>query len=200
MKLQIAKKDAIQIIKEEFEKNLKLKVLKEQKQLLENELKEFEEPVKECPCGDKMPAEQPKNLRETGEWDDNDEGLSLWKEALQNTVEKIEKGSGGKLVLNDVKGFDKYQGPYAEVTIDGKNYNIWTVGEADGLWIEEFPVDNTSQQGMRSGFEGDADDIIDMLIGVGAGVDEGIGIGKSLTVKKSIPRRLQEPGAAREKV
>ena len=195
MKLQIAQKDAIQIIKEEFEKNLKLKVLKEQKMLLENKLKSFEEvPVQKCSCGDKMPIEESKNLRETGEWDENDEELSLWKEALETAVKKIEKGSGGKLVLNSVEGFDKYQGPYANVTIEGKNYKIWTVGEADGLWIEEYPNDNTSEQGMRPGFEGNADDVIDMLIGVEAEVDEGIGIGKSLTLKKSVPRRQDAPG------
>ncbi len=100
-------------------------------------------------------------LNETGEWIDDEEGIA-WKNALKNDIEKIQNGTNGKLQLIDVKGFDKYQGPYAIVKFGGRQYKIWTV-ENDLLWIEDFPVDNTSREGMNPGFMGSVENIINML-------------------------------------
>lgn len=116
-------------------------------------------------------------LNETGEWNrdvdwefvknnpdvDNEEsnwirGLEL---LLNDVVSDLDEAS--RLEIFDIKGFDKYQGPYAEVEIDGSAYNVWTIDEPDTLWIENFPVDNTSEEGLRSGFKGTPDEIAKML-------------------------------------
>jgi hypothetical protein len=103
-----------------------------------------------------------KELDETGEWS-NDEDDIAWMNSLRNEVDEISAGTQGRLKLIDVRGFDKYQGPYAIVEIQGKNYKIWTM-EAEGqLWIEDYPIDNTSGEGKRAGFQGTAFDIIEML-------------------------------------
>lgn len=99
-------------------------------------------------------------LNETGEWV-WDEDQSAWAKGLEDDVKIIENAVPG-FELIEVKGFDNYQGPYARVIINGKNYNIWTVGQ-DLLWIENFSVDNTSGDDKNPGFEGTVGDIIDML-------------------------------------
>jgi hypothetical protein len=105
-----------------------------------------------------------KALNETGEWSDDDEGIA-WKESLRNELDEISVETHGKLKIIDIKGFDKYQGPYAIVNIQGKNYKVWTMEEQGQLWIENYPVDNTSGEGKNAGFQGDATDIIQMLDG-----------------------------------
>lgn len=103
-------------------------------------------------------------LNETGEWS-NDEDNITWMDALKSDVKTIEQKTDGKLQLIDVKGFDKYQGPYAIVKINGRDYKIWTIGEGGEnlLWIEDYPVDNTSSEDMNAGFMGNVNTIIDML-------------------------------------
>lgn len=104
-------------------------------------------------------------LNETGEWIGDEDDVA-WMEALKSEVQKIESETGGKLKLKDVRGFDKYQGPYAIVDIEGRIYRIWTVGSEYGndmLWIENYPVDNTSQMGANAGFMGTTGAIVDML-------------------------------------
>lgn len=104
-------------------------------------------------------------LNETGEWA-NDEDDIAWMKGLKSEIQKIESETKGKLKLLDVKGFDKYQGPYAVVEINGRKYKIWTVGSGfdnDLLWIENYPVDNTSEEGANPGFMGTTEIIIDML-------------------------------------
>jgi hypothetical protein len=103
-------------------------------------------------------------LNETGEWA-NDEDDLAWIEMLKSEVQKIESATNGKLELIDVRGFDKYQGPYAQVKINGRNYRIWTAGEGDYplLWIDNYPVDNTSAEGMNPGYAGTPEMIIELL-------------------------------------
>jgi hypothetical protein len=102
-------------------------------------------------------------LNETGEWSGDEDDIA-WMEALKNEVEKISTATQGKVKLIDIEGFDKYQGPYAIVDIDGKKYNIWTMEDQGQLWIEDYPVDNTSgEKDMRAGFQGNASEIIQML-------------------------------------
>lgn len=102
-------------------------------------------------------------LKETGEWDDGDEYMVAWKQKLEDEIRYLESASGGKLKFVSVHGFDAYQGPYAWAKINGKNYKIWT--NEDQLWIDGYPVDNTSKEGMRPGFAGGTGDILEMLIG-----------------------------------
>lgn len=52
-------------------------------------------------------------LIETGEWDDTDEDMASWLEDMKNLVEYIANKINGK--VENVQGFDKYQGPYAIV-------------------------------------------------------------------------------------
>lgn len=54
-----------------------------------------------------------EKLEETGEWDDEDEEMSSWIEDLRGKVEELAKLIDGEVKV--VKGFDKYQGPFAIV-------------------------------------------------------------------------------------
>ena len=61
-----------------------------------------------------------------------------------------------------------YQGPYATVDIKGTTYKVWTVGDGgeNQLWIEDFPVDNTSEHGLRAGFQGNAFEVAEAINGI----------------------------------
>ena len=50
-----------------------------------------------------------KALLETGEWADDEEGLA-WKEQLVDLIHKYTEFDN--IEIEDVNGFDKYQGPY----------------------------------------------------------------------------------------
>lgn len=102
------------------------------------------------------------SLNETGEWADDEEGLA-WIESLRNELDLIpgELNLGIKMTIDDVRGFDKYQGPYANITINGDNYKVWTT-ENQKLWIENFPINN-SVEGQNPGFEGFPDQIADAI-------------------------------------
>ncbi len=106
-------------------------------------------------------------LKETGEWDDSDESMTLWKSNLEDSVRRIEDETNGKLKFVSVHGFDAYQGPYAIANIEGKNYKVWTMTDDsnDGLWIDGYKVDNTSGEGKNPGFQGNPYDIAEMLNG-----------------------------------
>ncbi len=99
-------------------------------------------------------------LKETGEWADDEEGLAE-KQYLRDLIKPIEDKIDF-FELIDIVGFDKYSGPYALVKILDKEYKIWTSTE-DLLWIEDFPIDNTSKEGLNPGFLGTPQEIIDKL-------------------------------------
>lgn len=105
-------------------------------------------------------------LNETGEWSDDEDDVA-WMEQLKNAVILIATETGGKLKLIDVKGFDKYQGPYAIVEIEGKKYEIWTLEEQGVLWIEGFPYDNTSASYKIAGFQGTIPEIVNVINNTG---------------------------------
>ena len=67
------------------------------------------------------------------------------------------------LKLNDIKGFDMYSGCYAKVSIFGRYYKIWMDEVYGVLWIEDFPIDNTSDDDRRPGFSGYSDEIAELL-------------------------------------
>lgn len=93
-------------------------------------------------------------LNETGEWADDEEGIA-WKDSLKGELEMLNNMllPGIPFAIKSIEGFDKYIGPYAIVEIAGKKYKVWTT-EENKLWIENFPIDNTSKKGQKAGFEG----------------------------------------------
>lgn len=100
----------------------------------------------------------PIGLQETGEWVNDSEQLA-WLETLRSEVKNIINNVDVPMSIVDVRGFDNYQGPYAIVKgPDGKSFKIWTI-EGDKLWVDNFPIDNTSSQGKLPGFEGFPDEI-----------------------------------------
>lgn len=101
-----------------------------------------------------------EQINETGEWEDDEEGVA-WKDALKGMLNTIERVTHGKLRLIDVRGFDKYQGPYGIVEIEGKKYKVWAI-EGGMLFIENYPISN-SQEGQNKGFEGTAQDVVDLV-------------------------------------
>jgi hypothetical protein len=98
-------------------------------------------------------------INETGEWD-NVEGKP-WMDALRANIRQI-AAEVPAFRFVAIRGFDMYQGPVATVNYKSKNYKVW-MQEADILWIEGFPKDNTSGPGTVAGFQGTVVDIIDML-------------------------------------
>lgn len=70
-------------------------------------------------------------IKESGEWDDSDDEMSTWKEDMKNQATYLaSKIEGGK--LKSVKGFDKYQGPFAVVeTPKHGDVIVWTDPEDD---------------------------------------------------------------------
>ena len=61
-----------------------------------------------------------------------------WAKAIEEAVKGIEEATGGKLKFEGMKPFDKYQGPYASVTINGSPDTIWDAGvEAEEVLFVE---------------------------------------------------------------
>ena len=71
-----------------------------------------------------------KNINETGEWDDNDDEMKIWKEELRDKAEYIANEIHGSVA--SVSGFDKYQGPVAIIStpIHG-DVQLWFDNEDD---------------------------------------------------------------------
>lgn len=64
-----------------------------------------------------------------------------WAKAIENDVIELGKLTKGKVKFLKMNPFDKYQGPYASVTINGKFDSIWSVGNEDQekiLYIERL--------------------------------------------------------------
>ena len=71
-----------------------------------------------------------EKLNETGEWDDNDDEMKIWKEELRDKAEYIANEIHGSVA--SVSGFDKYQGPVAIIStpIHG-DVQLWFDNEDD---------------------------------------------------------------------
>ena len=104
-----------------------------------NESEEIEENMKEV----RKDSVEKGLLTETGEWDESDEDLLAWKDALRTAAEEIAKNIGGEVKI--VKGFDAYQGPFAIIaTPKYGDIELWSGPEEDLLdaklahvgWIE----------------------------------------------------------------
>lgn len=68
-----------------------------------------------------------------------------WALAIKRSVERLEQLTGGfgeiaKVKFISIEPFDKYQGPYARVTINSKNDKIWSAGEEGTLFIENLDI------------------------------------------------------------
>lgn len=93
-----------------------------------------------------------KQLNETGEWSDDDEGAA-WKEGLAELVKKYTSGiKEFEFDEEDIHGFDKYQGPY----IDTRIGTIWSHPEGD---INSFIVESSGAWYVISSRE-DAEDLV----------------------------------------
>jgi len=120
-----------------------------------------------------------KQLFETGEWSrgvdldyvlenpdcESDECLMI-KDLHEKVLLIKQNLNDDKIfIINDIRGFDIYQGPYANLKIFDKNYKMWIASDIsdDMLWIEDFPVDNTSQNGQNPGFMGYITEIANLL-------------------------------------
>jgi hypothetical protein len=115
-------------------------------------------------------------LFETGEWSrdvnwqfvkdnpDNDSEEANWIKSFESKLKIIISHLKNPNIFKiiDINGRDMSQGPYATVKIFNRIYKIWTTPE-DDLWIENFPIDNTSEEGQVSGFEGTPYDIARLL-------------------------------------
>ena len=119
-------------------------------------------------------------LFETGEWsryidwdyvknnpdDDSEEAnyIKQMEKSLKNIESMIENENESKINFEivDIKGFDLYTGPKGTIKINDDTYNFW-FSEYD-YWIEDFPIDNCSENGKNPGFEGNIDDIVMAII------------------------------------
>jgi hypothetical protein len=124
-----------------------------------------------------------QKINETGEWsknvdlayalshqeldgEDEEVSLILHMNNLLESLKDILKDKKINFEIEDIKGFDKYQGCYANVIIYNDNYIIWfdQKNEADDiLWIEDFPINNTSNENTNPGFSGTISDIAEVI-------------------------------------
>jgi hypothetical protein len=116
-----------------------------------------------------------KKLNEAGEWgrhitweyvkdnpdcdDDECQIIRSLEEDMENIKELLTDDS--TFILKDIRGFDMYQGAYANVEICGKRFKIWKNNENE-FFIENFPINNTNAD-QSPGFLGDIDDIVDAI-------------------------------------
>ena len=112
-----------------------------------------------------------RKLNETGEWplgvdwkyikdhpEDNDQDVQ-WLKKLSDDCEFIKNKISENIKFDtlNIRGFDTYQGPYANINIEGGNYKIWTL--ESNLFIEDFPVDTPNLQG----FKGNKNEVVDVI-------------------------------------
>jgi hypothetical protein len=66
-----------------------------------------------------------KMLKETGEWDEDDEEMQAIKEELQGQLDYLQMLVGTEFQIGDIVGFDKYQGAYCVCQYKGKRFKFW---------------------------------------------------------------------------
>lgn len=112
--------------KEERLASLKTQLEKDKDQLAADEIEAIEKEIAD------LEAElfEKEKLNETGEWDDNDDEMKIWKEELRDKAEYIANEIHGSVA--SVSGFDKYQGPVAIIStpIHG-DVQLWFDNEDD---------------------------------------------------------------------
>lgn len=114
------------IVKEERLASLKTQLEKDKDQLAADEIEAIEKEIAD------LEAElfEKEKLNETGEWDNNDDEMKIWKEELRDKAEYIANEIHGSVA--SVSGFDKYQGPVAIIStpIHG-DVQLWFDNEDD---------------------------------------------------------------------
>lgn len=129
-------------------------------------------------------------LFESGEWDseidlqyvlDNpncEEEECEYINAMKDDMTDIKNSLSDSSVLdiNDIVGIDLYQGVQALITAFGYDYKVSYIDEYESsvMWIENFPVDNTSEDGLKAGFAGGEDEIVELfndIISAGGDID-----------------------------
>ena len=112
--------------KEERLASLKTQLEKDKDQLADDAKEAIEKEIAD------LEAElfEKEKLNETGEWDDNDDEMKIWKEELRDKAEYIANEIHGSVA--SVSGFDKYQGPVAIIStpIHG-DVQLWFDNEDD---------------------------------------------------------------------
>lgn len=74
--------------------------------------------------------ENKSKIQETGEWDDSDDEMSAWLEDMK--IQAKELADEVKGIVKTVKGFDKYQGPFAVInTPKHGDIKLWYDSEDD---------------------------------------------------------------------
>jgi hypothetical protein len=119
-------------------------------------------------------------INETGEWtsgvdyeyakanrdEDDDECvlLILGMEDCLNTVINLvhNEDSTIDISIEDIKGFDMYQGCYAKINIEGDMYKVWRLDDYV-LYIENFIVNNNSEN-ENTGFTGNLTEVSKMIL------------------------------------
>ena len=84
-----------------------------------------------------------------------------WAKAIQDDIIKMGKLTKGKVKFLKMNPFDKYQGPYASVTVNGKFDSIWSVpnpGSEALLYIERLEWTGTMEE-LASAINGDKEAI-----------------------------------------
>ena len=84
-----------------------------------------------------------------------------WSENMKKDVIKMSKLTNGKVKFLKMNPFDKYQGPYASVTINGKFDSIWSVanpGSEAILYIDRLEWTGTMEE-LASAINGDTEAI-----------------------------------------
>jgi len=120
-------------------------------------------------------------IYESGEWsrgidwefvkenpeNESDEALLIkfMEERLDYIISTIDNKN--ILEIDNIKGFDIYEGAYAIVYIFGKRYKVWSMAEQSGgvedtLYIEGFPINNLPENS-NPGYVGSTDEISDLL-------------------------------------
>jgi hypothetical protein len=126
-------------------------------------------------------GETPKE-KETREWEEKwnreagvikkSEDKWGWKEELEADVKELEELTQGKVKLVKMsEKAEEYSGSYADIKINNKPYKIWGVDGNLGpeLWIEDYPIDNTSDMqsedggNYQNGLQGDVEYIADII-------------------------------------
>lgn len=80
-----------------------------------------------------------------------------WAKAIEDDVKKMEQLTNGKVKFQKMNPFDKYQGPYASVIVNGKFDSIWSVsnpGIEKILYIERLEWTGTVDE-LASAINGD---------------------------------------------
>ena len=71
-------------------------------------------------------------IKETGEWDDNDEQMKAWKQDINDKAIELASLVNGE--ASPAEGFDAYQGPYAHISDTPKgDVTLWS-SEYDGIY------------------------------------------------------------------